>query len=383
MSPRAVLRWPSGEASQGRLEVGTSGGLRFLADEVQGPLARRCEKPDRRERRQVAPGPIPVNLAPADAHQAPAHVAPALLRTVPGVRPEHLQTLAGAAGTLDHGVPIREKLRLSKVIQAALRHIEVAGTDQAAVRRAREALERPFTLVKLAHMSSHAYLCSTVDMESGGEIDLADRLAHLEDGAHLLLRVTQQGEHGGHALAISATRLAGGQVQVSVFNPSGWEDLRDAAIGKTMRLEEACEALAALRHSVVSLPVEMRGKADDAWRDPWVGMPLATWLGAAGADPAWNPTAQRMTPQKHSDCSIEVEFAWLASVLPEADYKLAKANVLSALMHASTPSDGDGQVPQRLRERVTSSLSGYAMAAAMAPACGPANGHGRGGASLA
>ncbi|GAB4090844.1 hypothetical protein [Hydrogenophaga soli] len=365
MSPRAVLRWPNGEASQGRLEVGTSGGLHFLVDGVHGPLARRCEKSDRLERRLVAPGPIPVSRVPAGAHQAPAHVEPALLRTVSGVRPEDLQVLAGAAGTLDHGVPIREKWRLSKVIQGALRHLEAACTDQVAVRRAREALERPFTLVKLAHMSPHAYLCSTVDVESGGEVDLAGRLAHLEDGAHLLLRVTQQGEHGGHALAISATRLSRAEVRVSVFNPSGWEDPHDAAIGKIMRLEDACEALTALRHSVVSLPVEMRGEADEAWRDPWVGMPLATWLGAAGTTPDWNPSAQRMTPQKHSDCSIEVEFAWLASVLPEADYKLAKANVLSTFLHASTPNDGDGQVQQRLRERVTSSLSGYAMAAAV------------------
>jgi hypothetical protein len=317
------------------------------------------------DRSELSPGPIPVSLAPHRADEAPVHVEPALLRTVPRVRPGDLRTLAGAAGTLDHGVPIHERLRLSRVIQGALRHLEATCHSRLAVRRACEALERPFTFVKLAHMSSHAYLCSVHDLESGTPVDLAGRLAHLEDGAHLLLRVTQQAEGGGHAMAISATRLPRGQVQLSVFNPSGWDDPRDPAIGKIMRLEDACEALGALQNSVVSLPGAMGEESNDAWRDPWVGMPLATWLGAAGPDWEWQPTGQRMTPQKHSDCSIEAEFAWLASVLPEADYKLAKANVLSALMHATSPSDGDGQVLQRLRERATSSLSGYAMAAAV------------------
>ncbi|MBW8833131.1 MAG: hypothetical protein JF606_27880 [Burkholderiales bacterium] len=54
-------------------------------------------------------------------------------------------------------------------------------------------------------------------------------------------------------------------------------------------------------------------------------------------------------------------FAWLASVLPEADYKLAKAHVLNILTQAALYHDLDKRVVERLREHVTSGLSAHAM----------------------
>ena len=81
-------------------------------------------------------------------------------------------------------------------------------------------------------------------------------------------------------------------------------------------------------------------------------------------DPTLEATGRQMTPQKRDDCTLEVEFAWLANVLPEADYKLAKAHVLNMLAHAPAPAGVDEAVLQRLRERVTSSLSGQSVTAA-------------------
>jgi hypothetical protein len=85
-------------------------------------------------------------------------------------------------------------------------------------------------------------------------------------------------------------------------------------------------------------------------------------LRAVGPESMLQPTGQRMTPQKGQDCLIEVQFAWLASVLPEADYKLAKAHVLNVLTEAAEANDLDEEVLERLRQRATSSLSAHAMA---------------------
>lgn len=68
-----------------------------------------------------------------------------------------------------------------------------------------------------------------------------------------------------------------------------------------------------------------------------------------------------MKPQKADDCAIEVEFAWLASVLPPADYKLAKAHVLNVLAQAAKTAGWSETELQRLQDRITTSLSGYAM----------------------
>jgi len=372
--PRAVLSWPNGEASLGRLELDTSSMLQFLPDDVDGPLARR------RDARGEAPGPIPVLLSPVQAEAGLASVEPALLQNAPGVDAAHLRTLADVAGGRPGGADMLEGSTLSLIIEGALRYIEPNASDPAAVQRAREALEQPYTEINLVH-SAQGYRCSAHGLQSqyGSHPHqaLGDRLAQLEEGAHLVVRANQavpvtvggQDAWKGHALVISATRLPQGDVQMNIFNPHGWGYIdpslssRDPGIGKVMPLEEARAALDSLQGGIVSLPRSMWSKSNE-WHDPAVGLALAIWLSTAGSDPSLEATGRQMTPQKRDDCAIEVEFAWLANVLPEADYKLAKAHVLNMLLHAPAPAGVDEDVLQRLRERVTSSLSGHSMAAA-------------------
>jgi hypothetical protein len=368
--PRATLRWPNGEGSEGRLEVSTSGRLHFLADGVNGrPLEDRCEqRPDRSE---LDPAPIPVSLSPGPADGGPVHVTPTLMRTLPKVDPAVLQMLARtAARTSDAGVSEQAEKAFTKIMAAALRHMEADCTDPAAVRRARASLMRPFS-VEMVPSPSGGYFSM---VEGGRNEDPGRALMHLEEGEHLFLRVAQQGERDAHALAVSATLLPGGQVRLSIFNSLGWGHMseglqlatgltsRHAAVGKLMSLEDASKALSFLSSHVVDF-ADRTPTEDAAWRAPGAGLPLWVWLSTFGPDDVeLQPTGPQTTPQKSADCGIEVQFAWLASVLPEADYKLAKANVLDALAHSQE--ERDGLVLQHLKERVTSSLSGYAMAAA-------------------
>jgi hypothetical protein len=231
------------------------------------------------------------------------------------------------------------------------------------------------TLIQVDHTGtvSHDYKCKALNSEGFGdeaEGNLGEMLDGLQEGEHLYLRVTQA-MHGddSHSLTISATRIPGNQVQVSLFNPNGWRRIarsdsysRIPAIGKTVSLKDAREALGSLPGGVIELPAHMSGGVSPNWHASSAGEPLSVWLSAVNPEMQWQATGQRMTPQKANDCSIEVEFAWLASVLSEADYKLVKAHVLNILTQAALYHQLDKRVVERLRERVTSSLSAHAMA---------------------
>jgi hypothetical protein len=378
--PRALLRWPTGEALLGRLQANNSATLDFLPDGFDGPLEDRRGAADLAARGDVAPGPIPVLLSPVQTEAGLASVEPALLQNAPGVEARDLRTLADVAGGRPGGVDLVEGSTLSLIIEATLRFIEPNATDPAAVQRAREALEQPYTEVQLVK-SGRGYHCSAHGLESqygsAPQQALGDRLLQLDEGAHLVVRANQavpvmadgQEAWKGHALMVSATRLPQGQVQMTIFNSHGWgyidESLsnRDPGIGKVMPLQEACAALDSLQGGVVSLPGSMWKKSNE-WNDPAIGLALAIWLGKAGSEPTLEATGRQMKPQKRDDCTVEVEFAWLAHVLPEADYKLAKAHVLNMLLHAPAPEGVEEAVLQRLRERVTSSLSAHSVAGA-------------------
>ncbi|MGM9487158.1 hypothetical protein ACS5PM_07420 [Ideonella sp. YS5] len=316
-----------------------------------------------------------MNLAQGPSPGEELYVEPALMQTVSRVEPDLLQMLARtAAGTPAAGVSASAEAALSRVMEGALRHIEANCTDPAAVRRARESLAKSIA-VELVPTPSGGYLSRAAD---GDPVDPGDRLSRLKEGEHLLVRVSQEVGDEAHALAISATRLPGRQVQLSIFNSHGWGHLSDGlglavglttrhpAIGKVMQLEDAGRAMGFLNNRVVNFS-DRTEQEDGAWRAPGAGLPLWVWLQTFGPDGVdLEPTGPQMTPQKSADCGIEVQFAWLASVLPEADYKLAKAHVLNTLAHAPASDDvGEGAL-QRLRERVTSSLSGHAMATATA-----------------
>lgn len=379
MSPRAaVLRWPNGHTSFGRWAGNPPTSLSFLAAEVEGPLEQRTHKAHRVLRGRLDPGPIRVAVVSAGAEADQAYVEPRLLEYLPTIYPSMLKELAATAGGADSGLRTQDRATLSKVLQGVLHHLlEGSCANAAAVRRVCDALARPsieltLTRVDVTGKASHDYRCKAWNGEGFGdeaEGDLGEFLESLEQGEHLYLRTGHAVCGEAHSLAISATRLSGNQVQISLFNPNGWDRSicsnshdRTPAIGKTVSLENARVALSALAGGIIEPPVHMRVRANRNWHDTAAGEPLAVWLRGVNPELSLQPTGHRMTPQKGGDCSIEVMFAWLASMLPEADYKLAKAHVLNILTQAALYHDLDMRVVERLRERVTSSLSAHAMA---------------------
>ena len=379
MPPRAaVLRWPNGATSDGQLVFNGQGKAIFHAAQVDDTFAARCDKPERAGRSEVNPGPIEVAVTSASDHDDVAHVEPALLQALPRIYRNHLEDLAETAGGLPGGLHTVDAMVLSHVMQGVLRHIEQDSTDPVAVRRAFDALERPFIEIMLDAVeqpdgAARGYRCEVVEPElryGEPEHDLGEMLHALGPGEHLLLRGTQSRGDDAHALAISITRLDGGLVQVNLLNPNGWggiarrEDfVRYPAIGKVLTIDQAHAALTSLSGHVIEPPAVVQSSAARAnWHLAENGAPLAYWLRAVGPESVLQPTGQRMTPQKGEDCLIEVQFVWLASVLPEADYKLAKAHVLNILTEAAEANDLDEEVLERLRQRATSSLSAHAMA---------------------
>ena len=379
MAPRsAVLRWPNGATSDGQLAFNGQGKATFHAAGVDHTFAARCDKPERAGRSDTPPGPIEVAVTSTSDDGGVAHVEPALLRTLPGTYPNHLEDLAETAGGEPGGLHTADGIALAHVMQGVLRHIEQDSTDPVAVRRAFDALERPFIEVMLDAVeqpdgAARGFRCEVIEPElryGEPEHDLGEMLHALGPGEHLLLRGTQSRGDDAHALAISITRLDGDQVQVNLLNPNGWGGVarrehfdRHPAIGKLLPIDQAGAALASLSGHVIEPPTVVRSAAALAnWHQVENGSPLAAWLRAVAPESVLQPTGQRMTPQKGHDCLIEVQFAWLASVLPEADYKLAKAHVLNILTQAAEANDLDEDVLERLRHRATSSLSAHAMA---------------------
>ena len=379
MAPRAaVLRWPNGARSDGQLVFNGQGQAIFQAAQVDDTFAARCEKWERAGRSELNPGPIEVVPSSTGNDDGVAHVEPALLQALPGVYPNHVEDLAEAAGGLPGGLDTADAIALSHVVQGVLRHIEQDSTDPVAVRRAFDALERPFIEISLDAVeqpdgTARGYRCEVFEPRrrlDEAEHDLGEMLHSLGPGEHLLLRGIQSRGDNAHALAISLTRLDGGLVQVNLLNPNGWGGVarreqfdRFPAVGKVLTVDQAGEALTSLSGQVIEPPAVVRSSAALAnWHRVANGSPLTAWLRAVGPDSVLQPTGQRMTPQKGQDCVVEVQFAWLASVLPEADYKLAKAHVLNILTEAGEATHLEEEVLERLRQRATSSLSAHAMA---------------------
>jgi len=142
-------------------------------------------------------------------------------------------------------------------------------------------------------------------------------------------------------------------------------------------MEEAVAAMGKL----LSDPLPPPGARSEAhWTDVGKGRPLLEWLNGMGAPGSrisgdFHDTGGQLVSarQKSSDCGIEALFAFMASALQPADYKMAKAACLNTLVQiadrleppGTAPADSDLQVARRrLQERITSSLSGSMVASA-------------------
>jgi hypothetical protein len=295
---------------------------------------------------------------------------PELLQSVPDISSRELHPVAtNAGGKRGNGLTEGQKATTQQLVASVLRHAQADWTDPAAVRRARDALERPFVMLALTPASpgeASDFAWVTPDVDVAGMVEGLSRGEHLFVVVHL----ENERQESAHALALSCTRVSADGVRMSIFNPVGWrptigEDCPNNApeMSKMMSLSEAVTGLSALPEGMVEQPSEMGSATLHRWSRAEYGMPLLNWFShdiAPDSDP--DPTELRMPAQKASDCGVEVQFAWLASVLPKADYKLAKSHVLNVLAHT----DNSGyRVPKfavrRLQERATSALSGHAM----------------------
>jgi hypothetical protein len=375
MPPRAaVLRWPNGATSTGHLVVTDGDRPIFLAGEVSGPLAQRGEKQGGIAALRSGPGFIDVKVSSTSHDGRLAHVEPRLLDAVPGIHPNHLDDLAEVAGSGRGALSTNDDILLSKVIRGVLRHMEAACSDGFAMRQAIEALERPYVQLDMVPLDgSRDYRCKALLCEHADEVPdaMGEMLHGLDLGAHLLVRA-KMGPAGGsrHMMGINVTRLSADWVQVNLINSNTWQKMvtrpefeRAPAVGKPLPLSVASAGLTSLQVDVVQCPQAFRSdRGRGVWDAPSSGAPLAAWLRALGPATVLQPAGHRTTPQKGEDCVVEMELAWLTTVLPQAEYKLAKAHILNVLRQTAEVNKLDQDVVQRLDERITSSLSAHAMA---------------------
>jgi len=188
----------------------------------------------------------------------------------------------------------------------------------------------------------------------------------------------------GHALAIGLQKQADGRVRLSVINSNGWHmqgPVRGACtpgVFKTLSQDEAAAAMQDLLSG--GIPPRPADLSMRDWTFCALGRPLLTWFMGAGPADAGMSTDFHGTgrplvssPQKTGDCASECLFAFLATVLQPADYKLAKAACLNTLVQICDQLEHPGGAAKktplqaarrRLQERITTSLSGSMVASA-------------------
>jgi hypothetical protein len=213
-------------------------------------------------------------------------------------------------------------------------------------------------------------------------------LAGLSPGQHGYVRVTLVHGDTSHALALAVRKEGGGQVRMAAINPAGWLQV---ALGETVppgRIRIApgifrradVDAAAQAMTGLLSGPPPAIPAPHDT--KEWVcsGQPLHAWLAGLGAAPGGNLQADfhgtgrplLTAPQKTHDCTVERVFAFMATGLAPADYKLAKAAGLSLLAQladrleppgTAAPDSALERARCGLEWRLTSSLSGSVAAA--------------------
>lgn len=148
------------------------------------------------------------------------------------------------------------------------------------------------------------------------------------------------------------------------------------ALFKTVSPNQAVAALQDLLSGC--LPPRPPDVSAQAWTHPARAHPLLAWWNRAGsvdtrisADFHGRGEPLRSSRQKSNDCTSECVFAFLVTVLPPADYKLAKAACLNTLVQIAdrleppdtVAADAPLQVARRrLEQRITTSLSGHMVA---------------------
>jgi len=418
----AWLRWPDGRESAGTVQTTPAGPI-FAVDSADVVLAERHGKgagtvggagtallaamPANRAAERI-PGHVGDHVRDVFVPRLPALPAPADLRghwlgtghkwhglntdgtTVAesmALTPDALATIVRVAGgASEERLDWNQQAAVQHLLAHALRQVAPQGADPVEMTRVAHALDSDHELFLLYGVSA---LNPAVDRASASFSAKAFKkdLASLRPGRHSYVRVTLVHGNASHALAIAVRKERHGQVRLAAINPAGWPQVPAGDVGasstdrvmpavfRMMDVDAAATALAGLlarRLPPGPAPEEAPG---------WVrsGEPLRAWLAGLGtASPSglqadFHGTGRPLlrADQKGDDCTVERIFAFMATALPPADYKLAKAAGLNLLVQLADRLEPPGTVARGsaledargyLQWRATSSLSGSAVA---------------------
>jgi hypothetical protein len=413
----ATLRWPDGRVSRGTVHQTRSGPVFTLAGEGDAVLAERRRK---QPAPALPPGQGRVHLAVEPAGDAGQTFTPRLtLAPVPRdlggdwlgrARVWHFLTQEGkveaapmqlaradlealvrvAGGAWEERLDWNQQAAVQHLLGRSLQAVAPQCTDPEAARRAARALDQDSELFLLFGLAG---LCGLEDRVAAS-FDAAAfgrQLAGLEPAQHAYVRITLVNGEAAHALAIGVRREADGRVRLSIINPAGWPQAEARmgglvqpgravlAVYKTVGIHAAVAAMSALLEGRMPDCPEAQGVRGPA--SP--GHALHAWLegidaGATAPQADFHGTGRPLlgVAQKEDDCPIERVFAFMATVLPPADYKLAKAAGLNALVQVADRLEPPGTAAagsplqaarQRLQQRITTTLSGYMVAPRASP----------------
>ena len=415
------LRWPDGRTSAGRVEQ-TAAGTVFHVDAGSQVIKERLRKNKTAGKGHppLTPRPLPVTRSGTDYVPTLAQLSDLnLMRTQGGKVPlclantgaaahalgtdavdaKLLASAANTAGGRRVGIKATEELLVDVLLADAIRSIASRCRDAHAAANAADALSAPYLEVGFVHKGGRVFVNREYCRLDPGQI--SDEIERLAPGQHRFINVVHEigiDDHGlkgrtqrSHALALSATRLPADKVRITMVNPAGLEtgwNLVTTAVCKTLEMSDAASALERLlAGEAPALPQGCFGAPDNGASE--MGSPLHWWLKQAGPSGSrmknvFDGATFRNQRQKEYDCGIEAPLSWLATVMPPADYKLAKAQFLGCLKelgqqakavpiaHIDAVNEALGSLhpdaAKRLNERMTTSLSGSTVAATELPA---------------
>lgn len=403
------LLWPNGRQSAGHVLDTPEGPVFTVASRRKDPVLAKRGRHKPAQPRDNLPATLPVVARPEDP--SGRQFVPRLAQVVTAqdfsrdslqgpIDDRSVRALLHVAGTpvlerivqecgaTGNGLCEEGAVALKHLLGFSLRAVASECTDPRAVAQAAQALQAPHCELTLhCHPDPKGQGEPRIDLRANFDAATTrTTLAALSAGAiwHVQVIHITDGATPSHSLGLALQKQADGRLRLSVINSNGWPTQARArgaytpGVFKTLSPDEAVAAMQdLLSGGVPPRPADMSMRD---WNFPALGRPLLAWLKSAGPADAGISTDFRGTgrplvssPQKTGDCTSESLFAFLATVLPPADYKLAKATCLNTLVQIcdqlEPPQTAAANSPlqkarQRLQERITASLSGSMVASA-------------------
>jgi len=417
------LLWPDGSKSKGQAWDTPDGPVFEVASRKKDPVLIRRGRHKPALPRDPLPAALPVVAKPGDPsgreflpwlpqmvtdqdfpRDPPQDRSPddrSMSKLLHAIGTPMLERIVRECGATGDGLNDEGTVALKHLLGITLRAVEAQCADPQAVAHAVRALEDRHCEVNLR--------CRP-DLDGAAEPRLAiyanfdatntrNKVTTLPPGRiwHVQLVHNTTGGGAGHSLGLAVQKQADGRVRLSMTNSNGWPMLTNSngwpmqprargaytpGVFKTMSQDEAVAAIQDLLSG--GLPPRPEDMSMRDWTFTALGRPLLTWFKSAGPADAeistdFHGTGRPLasSPQKTGDCTSESYFAFLATVLPPADYKFAKAACLNTLVQICDQLEPPGtaaansplqKARRRLQERITASLSGSLVAPQARPA---------------